>query len=121
MLDLLGAGSFGADLVDLTGMDISTINGASNAVSTVEAAMNSAARTQTKIGSAIANMRRQVDVIEAHAQAVDGFRSRLEDVNFIEETQNLAKLQILIETSTSALAHVQLVPQTLLELLLNVL
>ena len=121
MLDLLGAGSFGADLVDLAGMDISTVNGASNAVSTVEAAVNSAARTQTKIGSAIANMRRQIDVIEAHAQAVDGFRSRLEDVNFIEETQNLAKLQILIETSTSALAHAQLVPQTLLELLSNAL
>ena len=89
------------DLVNLSDLDISTVNGASNAVSTVEAAMISGSKTQTKIGSAIANLKRQVYVLEAHVEAVDGFRSRLEDIDFIEETHNLAKLQILIETSTS--------------------
>jgi len=52
---------------------------------------------------------------------VCNFLNEIKSINFIEETQNLAKLQILIETSTSALAHAQLVPQTLLELLSNAL
>ena len=57
------------------------------------------------------------NVSSASGEALVGAKARLEEIDFTEETRNLASLQILLQSSTAALAQANIIPQTLLQLL----
>ena len=82
-----------------------------------EDALESVSSTQVKIGAGINHMSRRINVMESHREALVGAKARLEEIDFTEETRNLASLQILLQSSTAALAQANIIPQTLLQLL----
>jgi len=116
-IDTLGLQNFGADNVDMSSLNISTQGGAGAAVSLIEKALESVSSTQVKIGASINHMSRRINVMESHREALVGAKARLEEIDFTEETRNLASLQILLQSSTAALAQANIIPQTLLQLL----
>merc|ERR1711970_1413979 len=97
-----GVTNMGADQVD---------------ISDIEQALDSISTTQTKIGAGIKHMQRRVNVMESHREALRGAKARIEEIDFTVETRNLASLQILLQSSTAALAQANIIPQTLLQLL----
>ena len=116
-IDTLGLQNFGADNVDMSNINISTQGGAGAAVTLIEQALESVSSTQVKIGASINHMSRRINVMESHREALVGAKARLEEIDFTEETRNLASLQILLQSSTAALAQANIIPQTLLQLL----
>jgi flagellin len=116
-IDTLGLQNFGADNVDMSNINISTQGGAGAAVALIEQALESVSSTQVKIGAGINHMSRRINVMESHREALVGAKARLEEIDFTEETRNLASLQILLQSSTAALAQANIIPQTLLQLL----
>ena len=116
-IDTLGLQNFGADNIDMSSINIATQGGAGAAVALIEQALESVSSTQVKIGAGINHMSRRINVMESHREALVGAKARLEEIDFTEETRNLASLQILLQSSTAALAQANIIPQTLLQLL----
>jgi len=112
-----GVTNMGADQVDISNITLSTQSGAASAISVIEQALDSISTTQTRIGAGINHMQRRVNVMESHREALRGAKARIEEIDFTVETRNLASLQILLQSSTAALAQANIIPQTLLQLL----
>jgi len=112
-----GITNMGADQVDISNITLSTQSGAASAISVIEQALDSISTTQTRIGAGINHMQRRVNVMESHREALRGAKARIEEIDFTVETRNLASLQILLQSSTAALAQANIIPQTLLQLL----
>merc|ERR1711959_445546 len=112
-----GITNMGADQIDISNITLSTQSGAASAISVIETALDSISTTQTRIGAGINHMQRRVNVMESHREALRGAKARIEEIDFTVETRNLASLQILLQSSTAALAQANIIPQTLLQLL----
>merc|ERR1711959_823757 len=112
-----GVTNMGHDQVDISNITLSTQSGAASAISVIEQALDSISTTQTRIGAGINHMQRRVNVMESHREALRGAKARIEEIDFTVETRNLASLQILLQSSTAALAQANIIPQTLLQLL----
>jgi flagellin len=112
-----GITNMGADQIDISNITLSTQTGAASAISVIEQALDSISTTQTRIGAGINHMQRRVNVMESHREALRGAKARIEEIDFTVETRNLASLQILLQSSTAALAQANIIPQTLLQLL----
>jgi len=112
-----GITNMGADQIDISNITLSTQSGAASAISVIENALDSISTTQTRIGAGINHMQRRVNVMESHREALRGAKARIEEIDFTVETRNLASLQILLQSSTAALAQANIIPQTLLQLL----
>jgi len=115
--DTLGQRNFGADDVNIAGVNVATQGGAAAAIIILGQALESVSTTQTKIGAGINHMQRRINVLETHREALQGQKARIEEIDFTEETRTLASLQILLQSSTAALAQANIIPQTLLQLL----
>jgi flagellin len=112
-----GVTNMGADQTDISNITLATQTGAASAISVIETALDSISTTQTRIGAGINHMSRRVNVMESHREALRGAKARIEEIDFTVETRNLASLQILLQSSTAALAQANIIPQTLLQLL----
>ena len=112
-----GVTNMGHDQIDVSNITLSTQSGAASAISVIEQALDSISTTQTRIGAGINHMQRRVNVMESHREALRGAKARIEEIDFTVETRNLASLQILLQSSTAALAQANIIPQTLLQLL----
>ena len=112
-----GVTNMGHDQVDISNITLSTQSGAASAIGVIEQALDSISTTQTRIGAGINHMQRRVNVMESHREALRGAKARIEEIDFTVETRNLASLQILLQSSTAALAQANIIPQTLLQLL----
>merc|ERR1712100_992208 len=112
-----GVTNMGARQIDISNITLSTQSGAASAISVIEDALDSISTTQTRIGAGINHMQRRVNVMESHREALRGAKARIEEIDFTVETRNLASLQILLQSSTAALAQANIIPQTLLQLL----
>merc|ERR1711964_618479 len=112
-----GVTNMGADQTDISNITLATQSGAASAISLIETALDSISTTQTRIGAGINHMARRVNVMESHREALRGAKARIEEIDFTVETRNLASLQILLQSSTAALAQANIIPQTLLQLL----
>merc|ERR1712000_387368 len=112
-----GITNMGADQTDISNITLATQSGAAAAISVIETALDSISTTQTRIGAGINHMARRVNVMESHREALRGAKARIEEIDFTVETRNLASLQILLQSSTAALAQANIIPQTLLQLL----
>jgi flagellin len=103
--------------VDLRNLDIGSQPGALAAVDELEAAITSVNKSQTKIGTAVNYMERRADALDAYTEHIAEHKARIEEIDFAAETQKLASLQILLQSSTASLAQANIIPQTLLQLL----
>jgi len=113
----MGLTNMGADQVDISNLNLSTPGGAASAIASIENALDSISSSQTRIGSGINHMRRRIEIMESQKGALSGSKSRVEEIDFTVESRKLASLQMLLQSSTAALAQANIVPQTLLQLL----
>ena len=98
-------------------INVSTVNGANNAIGIIDAALATVnsqratlGATQNRLDSVVANL---MNVSENSSAA----RSRIMDADFASETAQLAKTQILQQAGISVLAQANAQPQNVLALL----
>ena len=120
-LEALGfrQGTFGGadNGLKINQVDISTISGASQALTAIDAAINTVSAAQAKSGAINNRLDVIVNNLSESSQNMQASRSRILDTDYATETTNLAKQQIIQQAATAMLAQANQSSQSILSLL----
>ena len=115
------AGAFGQGVLyygaGVTAINISSVGGASQAVSELDLAINGAAAERAKYGAYMSRLQHASDNLGNVATNTSASLSQIADADYAVETTELARTQIISQASTAMLAQANQVKQTVLALL----
>jgi flagellin len=115
------AGAFGQGVLyygaGVTAISISSVGGASQAVSELDLAINGAAAERAKYGAYMSRLQHASDNLANIATNTSASLSQIADADYAVETTELARTQIISQASTAMLAQANQVKQTVLALL----
>ena len=98
-------------------LDLSTAEGAQNAIDVLDSAMEQVDEKRAEIGAFQNRMTHTMSNLANINENVNASNSRIKDVDFASETINMTKGQILQQAGTSILAQATQIPQAALSLL----
>ena len=98
-------------------LDISTVDGATQALRTVDQALDSVATQRAKFGALQSRFEYTVANLSTTIENTTSARSRIQDTDFASETANMTKAQVLQQAGTAMLAQANSLPQSVLTLL----
>ena len=107
----------GFDVSAASGSDISSVAGATTALTDTDAALKAVATTRAALGAGQSRLESVVNNLTSNVTNLSDARSRIEDADFSAETTKLAKAQILSQASTAMLAQANQSQQGVLSLL----
>jgi len=109
--------SMTASGLSVSGVDISTASGASDAIASLDAAIASVDDFRSDLGAKINRLTHAVDNLTNVAQTTSAARSRVLDTDYAAESTELARTQIIAQAATAMLAQANQQPQSVLALL----
>ena len=98
-------------------VDLSSVLGASIAITAIDSAINTVSAAQAKSGAFNNRLDAVVNVLTESSQNIQASRSRILDTDYATETTNLAKQQIIQQAATAMLAQANQSSQNILSLL----
>jgi flagellin len=98
-------------------LDVSTISGATQAISAIDAAINTVSAAQAKSGAINNRLDSIINYLSESSKNMQTSRSRIMDTDYAVETTNLAKQQIIQQAATAMLAQANQSSQSILSLL----
>ncbi|WIH18744.1 flagellin [Photobacterium damselae] len=107
----------GTTTKSVAGLDLSTQEGAQNAIDVLDSAMEQIDSKRAEIGAFQNRMNHTMSNLVNINENVAASNSRIKDVDFASETVNMTKGQILQQAGTSILAQAKQIPQSALSLL----
>jgi flagellin len=103
--------------VGFASLDISTIDGADNAIAAMDAALKSVNESRADLGAIQNRFTSVVSNLQTTSENLSASRSRIVDADFAEETAALTRNQILQQAGTAMLAQANSLPNNVLSLL----
>ncbi|WP_395344364.1 flagellin [Ningiella sp. W23] len=116
-VNLSRAGGFGASGLGVGGISISTVAGASTALSTIDGAISALGGQRADLGALSNRFESTIRNISNVSENISAARSQIKDADFAKETADLTKNQILQQASLSILSQASQRPQSALALL----
>jgi flagellin len=120
-LELLGfrEGTFGASEngLKINQVDVSTVSGATQAITAIDAAINTVSAAQANSGAINNRLDAIINNLTEGSKNMQASRSRILDTDYATETTNLAKQQIIQQAATAMLAQANQSSQSILSLL----
>jgi len=120
-LELLGfrEGTFGASEngLKINQVDVSTVSGATQAITAIDAAINTVSAAQANSGAINNRLDSIINNLTEGSKNMQASRSRILDTDYATETTNLAKQQIIQQAATAMLAQANQSAQSILSLL----
>jgi flagellin len=101
----------------LSGVTIGSVNSAATAISSLNMAIASIARRRSEVNADISKFNFHIQNIRTEKVNVESANSRIKDLDVAEESTQLSKYNILVQSSTAMLAQANLVQQNILALL----
>ena len=101
----------------LSGLSVSTLQDATNAISTIDNAIEKVSTYRSKLGAMENRLNNVVNNLTNISTNTSASRSRIQDTDYATETTALAKAQIISQAATAMLAQANQQPQTVLSLL----
>jgi len=98
-------------------LDISTANGARDALGILDAALDQVNAIRGDLGAVTNRLDFTISNLSNVAENVTAARSRIEDADFASESAALARAQVLQQAGTAMLAQANAQPQQVLSLL----
>ena len=98
-------------------VDLSTANGASNALGTVTAAIEQVANQRAELGALQNRLEYTVSNLMTVSEFTSAARSRIEDADFAVESARLSRAQVLQQTGTAMLAQANVSSQLAISLI----
>ena len=98
-------------------LDVSTVSGATQAITAIDAAINSVSAAQAKSGAINNRLDVVINNLTEGSKNMQASRSRILDTDYAQETTNLAKQQIIQQAATAMLAQANQSAQGILSLL----
>ncbi|MEJ2800426.1 flagellin [Comamonadaceae bacterium PP-2] len=100
-----------------SGLDVSTADGADNAILAMDAALKAVNASRADLGAVQNRFESVVKNLDTSAENLTSARSRIQDADFAVETANLSRAQILQQAGTAMVAQANQLPQGVLTLL----
>jgi flagellin len=97
--------------------DISTLQGAQQAVTAITSAVNSLGTAQAAIGKGENVLNYAINLAQSQITNFSSAESQIRDANVAQEAANLTKAQVLQQASIAAMAQANSAPQAVLSLL----
>jgi flagellin len=110
-------GAAAAAQTGFASLDISTAEGADNAILAMDAALNSVNSARADLGAVQNRFTSVIANLNTTAENLTASRSRIRDTDFAKETAELTRTQILTQAGTAMLAQANQAPQGVLSLL----
>ncbi|WP_255437833.1 flagellin [Comamonas flocculans] len=98
-------------------LDISTVEGANDAIKTADAALAHVSGARSRLGALQSRFETAVANLSISTENQSAARSRIQDADFAKETADLARAQILQQAGTAMVAQANQIPQGVLALL----
>lgn len=116
--NMIGAGTLGVSkLASVADVDISSQDGAQNAISVIDAAIASIDKNRASLGATQNRFENTISNLQNISENVSAARGRIQDTDFAAETASLTKNQVLQQAGTAILAQANQLPQAVLSLL----
>jgi flagellin len=106
-----------ASLNTVSGIDVSTAKGASNALKVLDSALANVNSQRASFGALQSRFETAVSNLESTSENLSASRSRIQDTDFASETAKLTRGQILQQAGTAMLAQANSLPNGVLSLL----
>ena len=103
--------------VAISGTNVSTSGGASQALSSIDAWLGSVATNRAQIGGVQSRLTFTISYLEGARENQSAAKSRIMDADFAAETAGLTRAQILQQAGTAMVSQANQVPQNVLTLL----
>ncbi len=103
--------------INIDSADISTAQGAQEAVILIDAAIKTIDSQRADLGAVQNRFDNTIANLQSISENVSAARGRIQDTDFAAETANLSKNQILQQAGTAILAQAKQLPQAVLSLL----
>jgi len=107
----------GATTNGFAGLDISTAEGADNAILAMDAALESVNSSRADLGAIQNRFSSVVANLQTGSENLSASRSRIMDTDFAKETAELSRTQVLQQAGTAMLAQANQLPNNVLSLL----
>ena len=101
----------------VTGVDISTSNNASGAITTIDNAINSVSKTRSQLGAVQNRLEHTTANLDNTAENLTSAESRVRDVDMAKEMMTFSSKNILQQAAQSMIAQANKQPQNVLSLL----
>lgn len=98
-------------------LDISSVQGADNAIKAMDAALKSVNSARADLGAIQNRFESVVSNLSVNSENLSASKSRIMDADFASETANLSRSQILQQAGTAMVAQANQLPQGVLSLL----
>jgi len=112
-----GLSSASVGLTAISGVDITTVTGANNAISLIDGALSQVSTIRGSMGALQNRFLSVVSSLTTSSENLSSARSRIMDADFAAETAQLTRNQILQQAGTAMLAQANQLPNTVLTLL----
>jgi len=116
-VDAVAAVDLSSKQSTVAAIDISTANGAQDAISVIDGALAQIDQVRSGLGAAQNRFDNTISNLQNVQENVSAARGRIQDTDFAAETATLSKNQILQQAGTAILAQAKQLPQAVLSLL----
>lgn len=103
--------------LDLNSVDISTRDGASDAMSKIKTAINTVSTSRGKLGAVQNRLEHTINNLGVTTENITSAESRIRDVDMAKEMMNYTKNSVLVQSAQAMLAQANQQPQSVLQLL----
>jgi flagellin len=110
-------GGFGASGLNINKLSVSSVGGASRALTSIDSAIKVIDSTRADLGALQNRFQSTIRNLSNIVENVSAARSRIRDTDFAKETAELTRSQILQQASTTILSQANQRPQAALSLL----
>lgn len=117
ILNVAADTAVGSTAEDVSGIDISTFDGATDALAIVDAALERISGIRADLGAAQNRLESTIANLSTTSENLSAARSRIRDADFAAETAELARTQVLQSAGLSVLAQANARPEQVLQLL----
>lgn len=112
-----GATTVGSSLSSVSNIDVSSVEGANDALLTIDSALNSINSNRADLGAIQNRFAATISNLQTTTENLSASRSRIQDTDFAAETAQLTRGQILQQAGTAILAQANSLPNGVLSLL----
>jgi len=112
-----GLSSASSSLSSLSSVDISSVQGANDAIAILDGALSQVNSIRGDLGAIQNRFESTISNLSTTAENLSAARSRILDTDFAQETANLTRATILQQAGTSILSQANSLPQQVLSLL----
>ena len=106
-----------AKSIDITDVDISTLEGAQTAIGKIRTAINSVSSTRDDLGAIQNRLEHTINNLSVTTENMTAAESRIRDTDMAKEMMSYTKNNILVQAAQAMLAQANQIPQGVLQLL----